>query len=150
MTTIKAMNKLREWANVSWEPWAESRERLRKMLDEIESEIEERYMPLPLDADGVPIHPGDDLYDEDTGEHIPGEFVYGVSDKYVYIWHEGHNLYHGISGRYPDHFRHRPRTLEDVLRDYACDFADSSGPGYDEEVTKRYAKEIRELLGVGE
>ena len=40
----------------------------------------------------------------------------------------------------------KEHTLEDVLRRYACDFADSSGPGYDEEITHKYADEIRELL----
>lgn len=169
MIKIKALEKLCEWASGSLDGCIHAD--VMRLADEIQEEIAEMnafcerveraakardelevfgtaYMPLPLDAEGVPIHPGDDLYDKNTGEHIPGEYVYGVGDKYVYIWHEGHNLYHGISGRYPDQFRHRPRTLEDVLADFSAKVLQSGHQwGLDSQnAIGEYAEEIRELM----
>ena len=53
------------------------RDELIKLIDAIEREIAEKYMELPVDADGVPIHVGDAMYDgkvaklviSDDGEH---------------------------------------------------------------------------------
>lgn len=40
-----------------------------KLIDEIEADIAEHYLALPLDADGVPIHVGDVLECHANGYH---------------------------------------------------------------------------------
>ena len=70
-------------------------EQLRRMFDEktlnyqecrwLLEEIEAAYMKLPVNADGVPIRPGQTLYE--NNREIPTEHVYAVSEKYVYTWH---------------------------------------------------------------
>ena len=40
-----------------------------KLADEIEAEIAEKYMELPVDADGVPIHVGDMLKNAESGRY---------------------------------------------------------------------------------
>ena len=77
--------------------------------DEIEAEIAERYMLLPVDADGVPIHVGDRL----TNINKP-------SDEYIVAGVNGEKLfvYGGHAFICASQCRHvRPRTIEDVLRD---------------------------------
>jgi len=44
------------------------------VADAIEKELKERYMELPVDADGVPIHVGDEM---DCGEHFGVQEVEG-------------------------------------------------------------------------
>ena len=44
--------------------------KVRDGLDEIEREIAERYMELPMDADGVPIHVGDELMTSEYGKRF--------------------------------------------------------------------------------
>lgn len=125
--------------------------------------IEKYYLRCPLDADGVPIRVGDMLeydYGDIKGKHLVSALIYDDSrdmDLDGGIWDfefaddvEGYGTrtVNCMSNFYKCNRHVQPRTLEDVLRDYACDFADSSGPEYDEEITKRYAEEIRELLKV--
>ena len=91
-----------------------------EIADEIQAEVDSRYMELPLDADGVPIHRHDELWEVDSGKHIDGQNVYGVSDKYVYIWQEGPKTARGISGYFATNYTHvKPRTVEDVMSEYA-------------------------------
>ena len=41
--------------------YARIRNIIKRHADEIEAEIAEKYMLLPVDADGVPIHVGDEM-----------------------------------------------------------------------------------------
>lgn len=80
------------------------------ITDEIELEIAEKYMLLPVDTDGVPIHVGDlvQFVNEQGGTGAPVE-VCAISKHYAY-YGEGKNLYRA------DWCRHvKPRTIEDVL-----------------------------------
>lgn len=61
MSGIKALEKLREFAET---PPHVFREELLGFVNEIEREIAERYMKLPVDADGVPIRPGEQMADD--------------------------------------------------------------------------------------
>lgn len=81
MSEIKALEKLRESSHLDDNKWTLDSgevvhvfgsdmgyddainwgEKWRKIADEIEAEIAERFMELPVDADGVPIHVGDEL-----------------------------------------------------------------------------------------
>lgn len=110
--TLKSIEK--HLANHSFfsNPW------LADMIADIEAEIAERYMLLPLDADGVPIHLGDAVaerpYRPNLGEKC-GEVVclllnsdgWSVSDRdpFGQWWHPA-TLIHA-----------NPRTLTDVLCD---------------------------------
>ena len=113
---------------------------LNRIADEIESEIAEHYMELPVDADGVPIRVGDKL--EYRGLTFD---AFSVAEDVVFRECDFK------SGRYTvdvyDHsdVRHvKPRTLEDVLADFAADVENDRNTI---ETARKYADEIRELLG---
>lgn len=145
MSEIKALEKLRKIdGNSSIGRYC------REIANEIEREVAERYMELPVDADGVPIHVGDMLECEDRrGEtyrlHARGVFVYedgrvGVMNERLGIW-------------YPLSCRHvkLPR-LEDVLRECAEAYANGADVemGSTEELFMRYADKVRKRLLGGE
>ena len=106
--------------------------------------LSERYMLLPVDADGVPIH----LYDKllkSTGAAKPtyGEVV-GISDDSVFF-----NAEQGWESNWSKLTRHvKPRTLEVIVQD-AIQYGYSHGKaGMDiSEQRDKYADEIRELMG---
>lgn len=127
--------------------------------DEIEQEIAERYIELPVDADGVPIHEGDviQFVNEQGGTGAKVE-VCAISKHYAYYgedyayYGEGKHFYKASMCRHV-----KPRTLEDVLKELANEvweasctcqttWSDSGLDGIEE----RYADEIREVLGVSE
>ena len=107
---------------------------VRRYADEIEQELADRYMELPVDMDGVLWHIGD------------------MVDGHGKVWSMGLNRHGwsfvGLTAIDPAIHRHaKPRTLEDILREFAqgvngqnADFADLAA--------KRYADEIRELVEV--
>ena len=107
-----------------------------KLIDDIEQELADRYIELPVDADGVPWH---------IGDVVDGHGVVRSMDLNRHGW-----SFLGLTAIDPAIHRHaKPRTLEDVLREFAqgvngqnADFADLAA--------KKYADEIRELLEVAE
>lgn len=128
---MESIDKLREWARgvtnsnpdeniVSPEFVAQECGRKALLIaDEIEREIAERYMKLPLDADGVPIRVVDELECHTNG--YDGTFtVFAIGDNVVV----GNHDIEWIS-RNPSKWFHvasfcthvKPRTLEDVLRE---------------------------------
>ena len=128
-------------------------EQWRKIADEIEAEIESRYMLLPLDADGVPIHVGDTL--ECRANGYDGVFdAFAVGDGCVIGNHPECEVFNdpfkGIHvARYCRHVA--PRTIEDVLRDVweeALDYSKSDMWRNPDEVFVERAEEIRELMEV--
>ena len=99
-----------------------------RIADEIEREIAERYMELPVDSDGVPIRVGDKLI-LDNGYHPPMEVEVQPLTTYQ-----------------PSCYRHvKPRTIEDVLTELV-EFATNGTnmPDYEEAIAK-YADELREM-----
>ena len=104
-----------------------------------------------MDADGIPICVGEDVVR--TNDRLQPEVVrvIGVSGGSVFFKHEGrvkqnvaHNLHHA-----------KPRTVEDVLDGYrrelvtAWRYAPDDGlADVEDDITARYADEIREL-GIG-
>ena len=109
---------------------------VRRMADAIEREIAERYVELPLDADGVPIHELDTLYDRDGKEFVVTTLVMDGGWT-VKSW--------GKPGR-PQNYRHaKPRTIVDVLADFAAEVEQGRNTI---ETAKRYADELREMMGV--
>ena len=131
---------------------------LDDIADEIEREISERYMLLPVDVDGVPIRVGDLIEYDDDGE------TYRLHARGVYVYHSGRfegekcvmNERLGIWD--PSKCRHvKPRTVEDVLHDFWLEWEDHPiDIEWDEllmrlkESEAKYADEIRELMEVGE
>ena len=65
MSKINAIEKLREWAN-QHKGWSLYDIQINEIADEIEHEISERFIKMPVDADGVPIHVGDEITDKDS------------------------------------------------------------------------------------
>ena len=138
--------------------------KVNEYLDEIEAEIAETeafckrveeaarnndeldvfgvaYIPLPVDADGVPIRVGDRVKDTCVVGHEWD--VLAVTRDY-WVSPDG-------SKHKPGQFVHaKTRTLEDVLEEYydkrGWDEADNCALNADE-LTAKYAEEIRELLG---
>lgn len=140
MSKIKALEKLRKL------PFSGNRLGIELdvnlVADEIEAEIAERFMKLPIDADGVPIHVGDKL-----DRVVFGGIVCTVT-KLKFDgrdwWYESGDDCFSCAGA-----RHVPRTLEDVLRDVwkeALDYAKSGIWRNPDEVFAERADEIRTIL----
>lgn len=85
------------------------------LIDEIEREIAERYMLLPVDADGVPIRVGDVMCSAGIREKGHKVIVSAIfEDGFVEYGSDN-----GLIGplRQEDWVHVKPRTIEDVLRD---------------------------------
>lgn len=187
---MKSVDKLRDYAKVSWDPWSEAREHLGEMLDAIEREHAElmheatckahadgersaikqvrsasedyrrgyedameetadmrdfcerleraaknreeievfgvAYIPLPLDADGVPVRVGDVM--ECTAWH--GEDSFEV--RAMRVDEAGWELSDRLGDRFHpyDTRHHHKQTVEDVLWEFAvaCEDAGNAGP----------------------
>lgn len=105
--------------------------------DEIEREIAERYMELPLDADGVPIRIGEVvtwLNGAPSNKFTIDTFAFDMDHG---EWDVKSSNFLNI---FPAHrCRHyKPRTIEDVLQDAGVSIA----------VIEDVAAEIRELMEV--
>lgn len=118
--------------------------------DAIEAEIAERYMELPVDADGVPIHEDDAIQfvNEQGGTGAKVE-VCAISKHYAY-YGEGKHFYKASMCRHV-----KPRTVEDVLEEFAhkavrigmVGGVPSDAEIYaDKDAIAEYAAEIRELM----
>ena len=87
-----------------------------ELADEIESEISERYMELPVDADDEPIKCGDVV---DGGMGDSGEV------QHIEIWPDGFVVVYEVSpGRFtryaPDAVRHvKPDHVKELLEEFA-------------------------------
>lgn len=118
-------------------------EQWRTLADEIEAEIEERYMELPVDADGVPIKVGDEvrIYPTKPADALnTGGLVTSITSTGIY-------LDRGCIPYQADIFRHvKLRTVEDVLAEFA---SRQHGITTEEnaELIARYADELREIMG---
>lgn len=103
----------------------------------IEDEIAERYMELPTDADGKPIHLGDGIRISGN-ETVAAEFV-GWD---AVAFHRDN----GLAWEFTDDVRNvQNRTVEDVLREFGAEFDDYDDVWLNEKVAE-YADEIRRLL----
>lgn len=125
----------------------------RALADAIEAEIAERFMELPVDADGVPIKPGDIMqFRDDAPVRVDS---IGNSKCYVgdFGWFGGNGGFYG-KGTLKCCRHVKPRTLEDVLNDCADEISEKRGIAPElnrdtptrNEIVDKYADEIRELL----
>lgn len=137
---MESLDKLREWLPNSL-MLRTCEAACRAYLDEIEREIEEKYMEMPVDRDGVSWHIGDKfpLSGVDGKKHICT--VSGVNDGEVFFYYDEH-----ASSTKHRHFianvlvHDKPRTIEDVLQSAGVSVA----------AIEDVAAEIRELMEMGE
>lgn len=104
----------------------------------IADEIEAQYMRLPVDADGVPIRPGDLMLDYETPRHVCG---IGCSDIILggYQQDGQQGMRYGIAANY----RHvKPDTVESELAQFLTACGDDDPHYYDEQIAE-YAERIR-------
>lgn len=158
MSEIKALKKLREWSRwldctyatddgesytvYSYRPYDGMKscgEYIRDACDEIQAEVDSRFMELPVDLDGVPIRPGDQMTNNTKradGLGIAKWDVVSVNHLAFFDMSKGSHLgcqyVHG-----------KPRTLEDVLEEFAYKVCDLN---VEKREVAKYAAEIRELL----
>ena len=142
---LKAIEK--HLANHSFfsNPW------LADMIADIEAEIAERYMELPVDADGMPIHMGDavegELLDDSTVKGTVCAFhLYDDEPNSVYIHVNVDGGGWTIKELRLTRCHHvKQRTVEDVLCDMIHEYACTDMTT--EQTAAKYADELRDLLG---
>lgn len=128
-----------------------SKEAINAIADEIEAEIAERFMELPVDADGVPIRVGDRL----EGWKFPiDEISFAATGIALDNCDGEHVTVHMLE---TDLHHLKPRTLEDVLREFSdevIEWSGYSGPVSGDRtwsgMAAKYIDEIREMMGVCE
>lgn len=124
MSEIKALDGLRDWvSHIDDNPHLgeltdTGKFGLGNIADEIQAEIESRYMLLPVDAEGVPIRVGDKVvFRSDspvTVMSIGMSQVYGLNDCGFY----GPFCNFFGSGTLSEVRHVKPRTVEDVLESF--------------------------------
>ena len=105
---------------------------LYDFADEIEREVSERFMELPVDADGVPWHIGDEIEGH-------GELRCMSVNRNGWTFVSSTAIDPGI------HRHAKPRTIEDVLVEFYGKFA-VARYGEDGEVLSHYADELRGMM----
>lgn len=89
-----------------------------KIADAVQAEMDEKYMLLPVDADGVPICPGDQMTDSSQRIDGLGMAKWDVASVNEHVFYDRSGGVH-----IPIWFHHvKPRTAHDVLQDFreAC------------------------------
>ena len=147
MSEIKALEKLCAYSrNIHGEGFPYECSLLHQIADAIQTEVDERFMELPVDADGVPIRAGDEVT---YGVGQKPHYVYAVSDDAAWLNNSTTVDVIALMEFQAEKCRHvKPRTLEDVLQD--LEGMRGNGRMYEDVVmlAAQYAAEIRELLGV--
>ena len=110
-------------------------------LNAIDDELSEKYMLLPVDADGVPIHVGDTVIDFKTERSVVAiaENVI-VMDGYT----DGDSIRIGYAF---NHHHVKPRMVVDVLLEFVDRYNFAKGGCDEEGVVEKYVAELYELLG---
>ena len=106
-----------------------------------ESMAEHGWIRLPLDADGVPIRPGDELVIFETGEHIRAYDVELYDDGRWLVCDD-----ETMDSIHPDRLRHRAQTVEDVLRECIANVCRSNAQLYQQGCSPLTMEDIDEEL----
>ena len=150
---MNAVEKLRSFLPSEFNAW-ETNAVIRKPGEDITAEkiaaiadeIENTYMKLPVDADGVPIKPGDLIeHDYDEGKYqFTVETVIFDGDRWD-LGFKGDTTEDCARVEY-EHMHHvQPETVESVLEDFY--FAIKSGERIQNTTIDEYADRIRALEG---
>ena len=111
-------------------PWAWD------MLNGIGRELDERYMELPVDADGVPIHAGDEVSIDPKSPTVYE--VEAVGDGVVVL--------DGMFTRPADECRRvKPDPVKELLALFLTACGDDDPHHYDEQIGE-YAAKLREVM----
>lgn len=123
----------------------QTRDAFERIAEEIEQEITERYIELPVDVDCVPIHIGDTL-EGAPGSKWDGErFEVGGIELTTYGWEVcDAETCDSIAAGQTRHVK--PRTVEDVLRDCCNEWNEHCGEDWESGVYAKYADEIRGMM----
>ena len=146
MSEIKALESLRGYADVNWDPWPEARSHLRALIDATEAEVAERFMELPVDAGGKPIRIGDYLQVGNTSGEVVALTYCPSNGKLPWEWQcDTGDWYNTAFARHA-----KPRTVEDVLKE--LEGMRGNGATYEDVVARcsELAAELRELIGGAE
>lgn len=144
---MESTDKLRVLADECY-TFNDCSDKLMAITDEIEREIAERFMELPVDADDVPIRAGDLIEFGRKGERLEVTHIGWTKhgDPTIAYRRPNGTLDSSCIGSECRHVK--PRTIEDML--YEC-FHDCmyKYPNGIESVIAKYADELRSM-GVGE
>lgn len=140
---MESIEKLRDYYKAEDVPGVHRA--INEIADAIEAEIAEKYLLLPVDADGVPIRMGDVVAAQDEQP-----FEVRAFQLDAFGWFAIERL--GSQWNVNQLHHVKPRTLEDVLREFYYDAsgADAFCTVRINDVLDKYADEIRDLLGVDE
>ena len=148
MTSLESIEKLREF--VGKELYEKERighgdySHLHVLIEDVKREIAEKYMELPVDADGVPIRVGDELEN--------GEYRLKVTDMSWdgHFWH----VYHGSIAIAPCDYTHvKPDKLKERVRKFIHDRRGLNLKDPQEKADRmldEFCADIRETAGNGE
>lgn len=136
---LESIEKLREY--VGKELYEKERighgdySHLYVLIEDVKREIAERYMLLPMDADGVPIRVGSKVVCSDGVTRT----VMAVTDDGACldtIEHYGRLRLHVV----------KPRTIEDVLRDFFGEYVTTKETQEEDDyIIEKYAAELRSM-----
>ena len=141
-------DELREWVKRLYTPNSgELKLQAERIADRIDAELAERYVALPLDADGVPIH---------VGDVVTMQLLFGGESKPLVV--DRMELSQGRDGdlwcvaldtdkgcwNQPSLMRHyTPPTVEDVLDEFFGKANLPDGTQTRAEIIAEYAKRLR-------
>lgn len=164
MSGIRALEKLRGLRDEAASKMVDNPRwvcmRAEEIADEIEAEITERFCEIPCDASGELCKCGDEIHltDEDERLMVCGYTVGkdGFVSLYCSKLKDGRRWFPTVM-TYASEVEHvKPRTVDDVLREFAERYLDYEGMpsagrrGVSEALMDEYAAELRELLGGAE
>ena len=99
-------------------------------LKRLEAEIAERFMELPVDADGEPIHVGDRMI-HGSGDEV---YAFALGDDKAYFTDNHANVYHAYKCRHV-----HPPTVDGLLREFGDWYAHTKGGCDKESIIAEYA-----------
>lgn len=95
--------------------WMGVRRKIDALADAIEQEVAERYVPLPTDADGVPIHLGDVMeFSHFDIKHPVVRTVDGIGKDVFFAWCGERGYQQHDAKRYR---HHQPDSWERIIED---------------------------------
>lgn len=109
---MESIEELRKYAKAVEKPYLEI------CADEIEAEIEAKYLLLPVDADGVPIKPGDAIVKTYT-RHSRQYEVVSVDSACAWWFNESGEVSHD---RGSDLKHYKRNEMQDVLERFLADY----------------------------